>query len=190
MDIIGLHGIKRAGKDTAAGALDPMGWTRLAFADELRGALYTVNPYLHDGVRMRHVVDAVGWEGAKKTGYKDEFRRLLQYTGDACRALDPDIFVTPVVGRIHTLARTGCRGVVVTDVRFDNEARGIIEAGGAIIEIDNPNLVADDTHTSEQGISPELVAETVVNDADIPTLHARVLTAVTALTAGTLAAAA
>jgi hypothetical protein len=52
--------------------------------------------------------------------------------------------------------------VFVTDVRFDNEAQAIIDAGGCIIQVVGPDTGAD-THRSESGVDPDLVLGTIDN---------------------------
>lgn len=181
MEIIGLHGFKRAGKDTGAGALTDLGWTRMAFADELRDALYRINPLLHDGARLAKLVDALGWEKIKETTYYPEVRRLMQRVGDACRALDPDVFVKPIARKVEYLSGDGTvPGVVVSDVRFVNEASFIREAGGHVIEIVKPGL-ASDGHVSEMRLPGELISATVVNDSTVRVLRDRVLAAAESL---------
>lgn len=186
MEIIGLNGFKRAGKDTGAGAFIQLGWTRLAFATELRNAAYTINPLMHDGSRFSAIIDALGWEKVKDTAYYPEYRRIMQYVGDACRALDPDIFVKPVMRQVDQLSDDlATPGVVISDVRFPNEARAVREAGGHVIEIVKPGVVSDG-HVSEQRLPQELISATVVNDSTIRALHDRVLVAAESLLRPTL----
>lgn len=52
--------------------------------------------------------------------------------------------------------------VFVTDVRFDNEAQAIIDAGGCIVQVFGPET-ADDAHRSEAGVDPDLVLGTLDN---------------------------
>jgi hypothetical protein len=52
--------------------------------------------------------------------------------------------------------------VFVTDVRFDNEAQAIIDAGGYIVQVIGPET-ADDAHRSEAGVDPRLTEWVVDN---------------------------
>ena len=72
--------------------------------------------------------------------------------------------------------------VVVTDVRFDNEAEAIHAAGGIVIGIERPGLgVNIDAHASEAGVSPTLVDKVIVNDGGLADLYANVEAAVEAV---------
>jgi hypothetical protein len=44
MELVAFSGYARSGKDTAADALLPLGFQRVAFADKLRECLYALNP--------------------------------------------------------------------------------------------------------------------------------------------------
>ena len=87
---VGLTGLARSGKDTAAAYLvEHHGFTRFAFADVMKDAVYALDPLVEvsdpadpDGLRMHarlaQLVDTCGWDGAKE--YPD-VRRLLQRFG-------------------------------------------------------------------------------------------------------------
>src|SRR5581483_2011292 len=81
--LLGLMGYAQAGKDTVAKLLvEEFGFTRIAFADALREALYALNPLIPfegDHVRLRWLIDASGWEEAKVR--HPEVRELLQRLG-------------------------------------------------------------------------------------------------------------
>jgi hypothetical protein len=63
--------------------------------------------------------------------------------------------------------RTGYQPrMVVSDIRFDNEARRIHELGGVVIRIVRPGLAAA-SHASEQGVNDRLVNVQVFNTDDI-----------------------
>ena len=90
MEIIGLSGYARSGKDEAAKLLvNGHGFTRVAFADKLRECLYQLNPMCGRGwdtsdrpvVYVQDVIEEYGWDGYKETEYGIEIRRLLQRLG-------------------------------------------------------------------------------------------------------------
>jgi hypothetical protein len=151
--IIGLIGKKRSGKDTFGGELvKSAGFTRVAFADPLRQAALDLNPmvgrpalpgYLAPQIdlRLSDVIETIGWEKAKD--HVPEVRRTLEAFGtDSIRKLDPDFWVRMAAEKIQ--ATDG--PVVVTDVRFPNEADKIRELGGVVVRIirsgqeDGPNV--------------------------------------------------
>lgn len=173
--IIGLHGKKYAGKDTAALGLMEHGFTRIAFADELRAMLYDLNPILHvggDGYVYRwQVWDTEGYDVLKTL---PEARRLMQVFGtEVIRNRDEDFWVRRVQEKIEPAGVTA--RWAITDVRFDNEARMIRKLGGQVVEIVRPDTSEHDTHgadhVSEAGIARGLIDFTVYNSSTVEELH-------------------
>lgn len=162
--LIGLIGKKRVGKDTFAATLtERHGYARIALADPLRDALYRQNPImgtfplLDDGItrvrewRVQDVVDSIGWEKAKD--YVPEIRTQLQRIGsDAIRYIDDRFWIKAAFAQIDPLREAG-RPVVVTDVRFPNEADAIKAAGGYLIRIVRDVPSDGDTHASETALN-------------------------------------
>ena len=62
---------------------------------------------------------------------------------------------------------------VVTDVRFENEARRIKALGGDVYAVFRPGMVNGDTHASEGDLPPDLIDYTLRNDTTIDDLHLR-----------------
>lgn len=147
--LVGLLGAKRAGKDTFAKVLaDEHGFVRVAFADPLKRAALLADPIVVGGGRLRlsELVAAAGWEGAKS---RPEVRGFLQRLGVAVRTLDRDFWLRMGLELAEEL-RDGGEPVVVTDVRFENEAAGIEAAGGILVRIRRPDVETVDEHESEQ----------------------------------------
>jgi hypothetical protein len=65
-------------------------------------------------------------------------------------------------------------GVVITDVRFDNEAQAIIDAGGEVWRVARPGwrclADASATHSSEAGVSDHLITRTIDNSGSLDDL--------------------
>lgn len=57
-------------------------------------------------------------------------------------------------------------GMIIPDVRFDNEAQWIKNAGGLLLQIERPSMeeISENSHASEAGIDPALIDAVVVND--------------------------
>ena len=139
MDLIGLSGYARSGKDAAAEVLvKEFGYTRVAFADKLREFLYALNPVVISewdekagmaNVRVQQVIDYFGWNGYKNSQYGDEIRSLLQRLGTEAgrETLWDSIWIDAA---FHDLDESG--KYVITDVRFPNEADAIKQRGGSI----------------------------------------------------------
>jgi hypothetical protein len=73
------------------------------------------------------------------------------------------------------------RCVVITDVRFDNEAQAIVNAGGEVWRVERPGwrCLADDaaTHQSEAGVSDHLITRIIDNSGSLDDLRAELSTA-------------
>jgi hypothetical protein len=62
------------------------------------------------------------------------------------------------------------RGVVIDDVRFDNEADLINELGGIIVCLHRSSALHMD-HESEKGVNLTLINHHITNDSDVQDLH-------------------
>lgn len=161
--IIGLGYRARSGKDTVGEILvRRFGFTRIAFADRLKqlvGQLYRTDAFdpdfktsvLHNG----------------KTG-----GQTLQEIGVALRNLDPDIWIQ-ASGLAGYAVIPGIR-VVITDVRFPNEAAAVRKFGGKLWEIRRPGLPTD-SHASEVGGREVKWDAVIPNDTTLEDLEARVI---------------
>lgn len=139
--IIGLGHKAQVGKDSIADVLvRKHGFTRLAFADALKQAALDMDPLVMSpgqvnvnlgAGRLSYIVEAMGWEDAKKI---NEVRRFLQELGVAVRRIDPDIWVRRVLGQLDDL------DYVITDVRFPNEFEALKGHGALLVEVVRPGL--------------------------------------------------
>jgi hypothetical protein len=146
--IIGLSGYAQSGKDTVAGMLIGLyGYENVAFASNIRKLLYEMDPFINDGqpvFRLQDLIDSQGWENAKATA--PEVRRLLQDLGVGARALfGKNFWVDQVLNTINPTNR-----IVITDVRFQNEAEEIKKIEGSQIwRINRPGVGPVNNHISE-----------------------------------------
>jgi hypothetical protein len=168
--IIGICGPAGAGKTTVADILcgDGLGVT-IPLADPLYKALSAMF-----GIPEADLVDrgkkeqTIDWVGQSP-------RRLLQTLGTEWgrQVIGEDIWARICLRRAAVNLRAGFRRVVVPDVRFDNEAAAIREAGGKIVRVVRPSgCVAGETmrHSSEAGVSDDLVDATIVNGGSMDEL--------------------
>ncbi|MEU0674503.1 hypothetical protein ABZ330_16720 [Streptomyces sp. NPDC006172] len=174
--IIGLSGYSRAGKDTAAQALVDRGWRRAGYADKLRDFLYALDPLIpgHYGagtLRLRKLVDATGWEYAKVT--YPEVRALLQRAGTEAgrKVLGANVWVDALF-REHEDAPA----LVVSDVRFPNEAQAVSDRGGILIRVDRPGVgpkrsANGQVHESEVALDDWPFDHRLVNDGSATDLR-------------------
>jgi hypothetical protein len=135
---IGLIGKARAGKDSAAAHLvATQAYTRLAFADPLKEAALKINPFV-DGFsndRLADIVDADGWEYAKDV--YPEVRRILQHIGQIVREIDEDFWLRECLRKVAGATKLNMP-VVITDVRYANEAESLRRAGFLLVRIVRP----------------------------------------------------
>lgn len=184
--IIGLIGKKRSGKDTfGSGLVELHDFQRVAFADPLREALLAQDPMvgingsierlrkLEPGlapsqyVRLSRLIQVVGWEVAKDL--VPEVRRLLERLGtDSIRRLDDTFWVRIAVERIKSSEKP----VVVTDVRFPNEADTIRDLGGIVLRVMRPSLGAQEgEHECETALDDYREDGTIYNNYDLRNLR-------------------
>lgn len=166
--IIGLSGYARSGKDTVAGMLMGIhGFQRVAFADTIREFLLRIDPLvMHNGMdfRLQDIVESKGWEEAK-TQFP-EVRRLLQDLGVGGRELlDDAVWINAALKDFDKNDK-----VVVTDVRFKNEAARIKNMGGQIWRINRINVGPANDHISEVDLDDWSFDAVITNNSDMPNL--------------------
>src|SRR5690606_11078585 len=123
--LIGIAGKKRSGKDTVAKALEPFGYQRVGFADELKKMALEINPVIAAeedasnwpptpiAVRLGDMVAAFGWEDANDD--TPEVLKFLQELGTSVRERDRSLWIRAAFMRINPALAVGY-GVVVPDV--------------------------------------------------------------------------
>ena len=105
-------------------------------------------------------------------------RQLMQSLGDWGRGLDPMLWLTLADRALESMARyeaMGHPGVVITDVRYENEAHFIRERGGVIIHLDRPDANPVHAHSSERGVSGSAYTDICIrNDGTLNDLYCKV----------------
>ena len=168
--IIGISGFARSGKDTVASLLP--NYSRRAFADKLREAIWRLDPILKGGIRTQEVVNLLGWEKAKEDFV--ELRRLLQVMGTEVgrQMIDEDLWVKLATDELEPEDR-----VVFSDVRFSNEAAMIKALGGQVWRVNRPGVEALNSHISENAMTSWNFDLVIENDGTIEDLRQKVLKA-------------
>ncbi len=144
--VIGLTGYARSGKNTIAEEfVNNAQFEQAGFADNLKSILYSLNPYIFNYglyVRLQNVVDGVGWDEAKSI---PDVRELLQRLGTegGRTALGENVWIDGLFNKPHEAK------IVISDLRFKNEADAIHERGGYVIRIDRPGVGPANGHSSE-----------------------------------------
>lgn len=57
-------------------------------------------------------------------------------------------------------------GMIIPDVRFENEAQWIKDAGGLLLNVERPGqeIISESSHATEAGLDPALFDAVIVND--------------------------
>ena len=171
--LIGLCGAAGAGKNSVAEFLtdsDGCIFIQMAFADPLYQCISTITGLPVARLKDRAVKEAViPWLGKSP-------RQMLQSMGTEWGRgmIHDEIWIRIAMERAGQHSSVG-RGVVFTDVRFDNEAQAIVDAGGEVWRIARPGwrCLADAAaaHSSEAGVSDRLIARTIDNSGSLDDLR-------------------
>jgi hypothetical protein len=191
--IIGLHGKAQAGKDTSANFIEeyfehtPLKIERRSFAFSLKeSAVAALGIEVDDPIAF---CDLLKTEGASITTswYDDEAmnqrskritgREFLQnYGTEAHRAVfGSDFWVDACLPKSQSINDDyESKLVIVTDVRFPNEAERIHNLGGYVWEVERPEIEKGDAHASEQRLPDAQIDATIHNAGTLDDLRASV----------------
>lgn len=160
--LIGLTGRKRAGKSSVAAILvAEFGFVEVSFAAPLRGfvagllgcSVEDMEAFKEDphpvlgGKSPRYAMQTIGTEWGRDM-------------------IAGDLWVRVARRRIQQLLKNGQR-VVVSDVRFPNEAELVLELGGYGWRVQRPGLSDNDSHISEAGLPDHWISAEIENDGDL-----------------------
>lgn len=147
--IIGFCGYAGAGKDTAAEAI--RNWARsgavqrFSFAAPMRdmlSALGVPEAYMNDRALKEQPVPGLG------RSYRQLAQTLGTEWGRVCHG--EDFWVKTLAAKIE---RSRADLVLITDVRFPNEAAWLKEVGGVLIRVNRPGVVPVHPHESERHVT-------------------------------------
>jgi hypothetical protein len=191
MSIVAFTGVAGSGKDTAADVLTKsLGYEKLSFAGPLKDTLSAIFGW------SRADLEGTSLETRKWREEKDEWwssalkrsvtpRGMLQEWGTEVgrNSFHPDIWVLSLMRKIQ---QNPGKKYVISDCRFENEAVTIKRLGGVLINIKREDsglnfpVVGSSTHSSENGVYPQLINAVIVNDGSLADFKEKVLqTAVT-----------
>ena len=155
--LIAVHGFKQSGKDTLAHLLvTEFGYTRVAFADRVKDALHVIfgvpKNLLYGSDSDKQKLSPVRWaelHGLTRP-HKDHpeylsVRELLQiFATEICREKIPGIWY-------QYLQIPPQEKIVVSDLRFENEAQFLRSKGAIFIKVKRPQAQGS-AHASELGL--------------------------------------
>ena len=138
--IIGISGKKRSGKDTVFSMIDAITahevrTTRMAFGDQIK----------------QEIADSMNITVADIDADKERFRPLLQFWGAEYRRgyCGDDYWIKKM--RLAAATWYARDWLIITDVRFPNEAELVRELDGVLIRVERDTGL-DDTHDSETAL--------------------------------------
>lgn len=149
--VVALSGKMQSGKDTIANVLwESFGYTKIAFADKLREAVYALNPIISGPDDDHSYLSDLSHRSYEyiKANYP-EFRRLLQHMGTEVgrNLFGINFWVDQLVREVQ--ARPDER-FVITDCRFPNEAIATQDKlQGVVIRVVREGQASSDQHPSE-----------------------------------------
>jgi hypothetical protein len=115
-------------------------------------------------VRLSEYVDDYGWDVAKQN---QEVRRLLQVFGTEVgrKMFGLDFWIDIALKDL-----SGDTQVVISDVRFPNEADAIAKLGGSVWRINRKNHSAVNGHASEHAMDNYMFNHVIYNDGTLDDL--------------------
>lgn len=167
--LIGLTGRAGTGKDTAAAYMeDAYAFRAIGFADPIVDML---------GALIEHVDVDGAWlveRALKEMPMRvigRSYRELAQTLGTEWgRALDPDFWIRIAAYRVQQIHQQG-DNVVITDVRFANEAAWVRAMGGHVVRLVRDSAAPVREHASEQQIDLVKAERTLDNNYSKATLQ-------------------
>lgn len=85
-------------------------------------------------------------------------RRILQQLGAAMRSIDEDVWINSLMYNYNPEEFT-----VISDIRYLNEARAIINKGGIVIHIEVPDYIRKERIEKRDGIELDNIAWNYIN---------------------------
>lgn len=160
MNLIGITGQKRHGKDTVADYFVKKNYTKLAYADPLKQICAIAFGFSYEQLHgaLKEVKDS-RWNMTPRVAMQRVGTDLFR------NQIDTNIWINNMKHRIE--AQNG--NVVVNDVRFSNEVKLIRDLGGTIIKVVRPNMPNNDKHITEKPIMDYDIE--IINDGTVQDLH-------------------
>lgn len=171
LPIIGIAGHARSGKDTAAQFIrEAHHCMTYAFAEPLKAMLKAIGLEEHE---------LNGW---KKDETNNDFqatpRHMMQTLGTEWGrdSINDNIWVIAAEKRLkHLNAMQPSATILITDVRFPNEA-DFVRKHGFLIHVERPiKRIDGSTHRSEQALSVQDSDHIIINDGDLEDLREEAL---------------
>lgn len=168
--LIGLAAKAQSGKTTVANMLiSQYGYSHVSFAEPIRQFIADLTGITRDDLEKAEIKEAViPWIGRSP-------RYMMQTLGTEWGrdTILADFWIKRAMRQVNDLSWARMPSVI-SDVRFDNEAKAIREAGGFVIHLVRPDALVVASHASEAGVSRESTDYTIVNDGTLEDLGHKV----------------
>jgi hypothetical protein len=204
MELIGLSGYARSGKDEAAKVLvEEFGFKRIAFADKLRDFLYALDPIVtvkkvdspinvRQGETIKRLYIDEDTRATVPLSVEVRVRQVIDKHGwDGYKETE---YGTEIRGLLQRLGTEAGRNTlwdsiwidaalhdldesgkyVVTDARFPNEADAVQQRGGQLIRITRRGIGPANTHPSETSLDDYDFDLRVENDGTLEEFHEKI----------------
>jgi hypothetical protein len=159
--LVGLHAASGSGKTTLSYSLEQDGYKCVAFAEPIKQIIRLLFDVSFDTLEHRkHEESPLGLT----------WTQLLQKIGDLGRGEDPNFWVNIAMRKVRKLKEAGESAILITDVRYPNEAVEILKEGGIIVEIVRPNPTERKGfpgHSSTKRLPDHLIHATVENNSSL-----------------------
>lgn len=176
--LLAIHGFKQSGKDTLSDLLvREYGYQKVAFADKLKEVLHLIfnipKEQLWGGDQEKQSLTPVRWADLEKIQRKDRshetflsVRELMQiFATEVCRDKIPGIWYRFLNYPPH-------QKIVISDLRFNNEAKHLKSLGAHIIKVQRPSAHST-AHASESGLDGHFIDYCLENDKSLNHFYER-----------------
>lgn len=168
--LIGLAAKAQSGKTTVANMLlERYGYGHVSFAEPIRQFISSLTGISREDLEKAEFKEAVvPWIGRSP-------RFMMQTLGTEWGrdTILADFWIKRAMREVNDLS-WGRIPAVISDVRFDNEAKVIREAGGYVIHLSRPDALVVASHPSEAGVTRHPTDFTIVNDGTLEDLSRNV----------------
>ena len=172
MKLIGLTGKAGSGKDTAADYLvQNYGFIKYSFAGPLKEMLKVIGVDCdnRDTKERKHPVFGVSPRRMAQTLGTEWMRECVSGSGWLLLA---DQFIKTQIELSNLEDVPTVNGIVISDVRFENEARFLREKGGVLIHVWRDTAPVEG-HASEAGVALTEEDRCLLNDKEIVDMERR-----------------